>query len=321
MSKSPSSLATKKAKAPKTTKSDRTKVSKPKEEPHVHVSATTSAYRRVVAPEKEADFMSSIFSALDANMDLPQPKTTRPQQWRKRKSSPVLDTSSDFETHAMDLGPGSGSNWISHGNSEPSSDAIIGRSPTRQSKRARVQIDTDIQVAREVSMLKVEASENDDEFDDIEPMDLGVLDDMNVDEPPVQAKLEPVKPTYSRPAETAKKDEKATPAWLELHSKLLSNSLSADVEDTLGNSNSTIPGSTMVDALEEDGSLHFFWLDYIEIDGRLYFTGKVLNKGASEKENKYVSCCVKVEGIERNLYIMPRDKRVGASSEPWNLFR
>ena len=277
--------------------------------------ATTSAYRRAVAPEREADFMSSIFSALDANKDIPKPKTSRtaPQQRRKRKSSPVLDTSSDFEMHGLDLGPGPVSKWVVHGKSEPSSDATIGSSPTRQPKRARVDAETEVKVAQQVSKLKVEVPEDDTEFDDIEPMDLSAYDDMNVDgKPVVQAKLEQKQPTYSRPAETTKKEENGTPAWLEFHSKLLSHSASADVGDTLGNSNTALPNSTVVEALEDDGSLHFFWLDYVEMDGKLYFTGKVLDKSASGKD-KYVSCCLKVGGIERNLYVMPREKRVGAS--------
>lgn len=57
-----------------------------------------------------------------------------------------------------------------------------------------------------------------------------------------------------------------------------------------------------VQALEEDGSVRFYWLDYVETNGVLHFIGKVFDK----ETKKYVSCCVTVEGIDRNLFVLPR---------------
>ena len=59
------------------------------------------------------------------------------------------------------------------------------------------------------------------------------------------------------------------------------------------------------DALEEDGSLRFFWFDYTEINGSLLLFGKVKNK----KNDTYVSCFVKVDGILRKLFFLPREAR------------
>lgn len=57
-----------------------------------------------------------------------------------------------------------------------------------------------------------------------------------------------------------------------------------------------------VQALEEDGSVRFYWLDYVETNGVLHFIGKVLDK----ETKKYVSCALTVEGIDRNLFVLPR---------------
>ncbi|KYK56726.1 DNA polymerase alpha catalytic subunit [Drechmeria coniospora] len=60
------------------------------------------------------------------------------------------------------------------------------------------------------------------------------------------------------------------------------------------------------DALEADGSLNFFWIDYAEVNGSLCLFGKVLNK----KNKSYTSCFVKVDNILRKLYFLPRQQRV-----------
>jgi DNA polymerase alpha subunit A len=52
------------------------------------------------------------------------------------------------------------------------------------------------------------------------------------------------------------------------------------VEDTKPNDGSSTNASS-ASVLEDDGSLRFFWLDYLELDGKLYFTGKVKDKTTS----------------------------------------
>ena len=56
------------------------------------------------------------------------------------------------------------------------------------------------------------------------------------------------------------------------------------------------------DAVEEDGSLQMFWLDYTEVNGSLCLFGKVKDKTTG----KYVSAFIKVDNILRNLYFLPR---------------
>ncbi|KAF2797422.1 DNA polymeras-like protein alpha catalytic subunit [Melanomma pulvis-pyrius CBS 109.77] len=58
-------------------------------------------------------------------------------------------------------------------------------------------------------------------------------------------------------------------------------------------------------ALEEDGSLRMFWIDYTEVNGSLCLFGKVKDKTTGN----YVSCFVKVDNILRKLFFLPREHR------------
>ncbi|KAK3679444.1 DNA-directed DNA polymerase alpha catalytic subunit pol1 [Recurvomyces mirabilis] len=59
------------------------------------------------------------------------------------------------------------------------------------------------------------------------------------------------------------------------------------------------------DAIENDGSLRFFWTDYTEVNGSLCLFGKVKNRST----DSFVSCFVKVDNILRKLYFLPRETR------------
>ncbi|KAI1618184.1 DNA polymerase alpha subunit A [Exophiala viscosa] len=59
------------------------------------------------------------------------------------------------------------------------------------------------------------------------------------------------------------------------------------------------------DAVEEDGSLRFFWLDYTEVNGSLCLFGKVKHKTTGQ----YLSAFVKVDNILRKLFFLPRKFR------------
>ncbi|WEW59775.1 DNA-directed DNA polymerase alpha catalytic subunit pol1 [Emydomyces testavorans] len=60
------------------------------------------------------------------------------------------------------------------------------------------------------------------------------------------------------------------------------------------------------DAVEVDGSLRFFWLDYTEVNGTLCLFGKVKDK----KTGRFVSAFVKIDNILRKLYFLPRAHRL-----------
>ena len=59
------------------------------------------------------------------------------------------------------------------------------------------------------------------------------------------------------------------------------------------------------DAVEEDGSLRMFWLDYTEVNGSLCLFGKVKHKGTGQ----YLSAFVKIDNILRKMYFLPRRRK------------
>ena len=109
-------------------------------------------------------------------------------------------------------------------------------------------------------------------------------------------------PAYPSPASSSPTRPPAdiidASVWNDVTSKL--NVLSSEESET------TSFGKLQIeDATEADGSLHFFWTDYTEINGSLCLFGKVKNKNSGA----YVSAFVKVENILRKLYFLPRTYR------------
>ncbi|EWC44098.1 hypothetical protein DRE_07155 [Drechslerella stenobrocha 248] len=66
------------------------------------------------------------------------------------------------------------------------------------------------------------------------------------------------------------------------------------------------------DVLDEDGSTHFFWVDYLEIGGCLCLFGKVIRIKGTEQ---YTSAFIKVNGIMRKLYFLPRITKKSTGDE------
>ena len=85
------------------------------------------------------------------------------------------------------------------------------------------------------------------------------------------------------------------------------NDISSKLNVVSSPANETVSAGKIApqDALEEGGSLRFFWVDYTELNGSLLLFGKVKNK----KTNSYASCFVKVDNILRKLFFLPREHR------------
>lgn len=256
---------------------------------------------------QEDDFMSSILGTMD---DAPAPST---KVARKRKpspdfhthfhtdsSSPIRHTSSVYRSRSS-FGDASSDGPLDDGLAELSSEDLF-MSPK---KKAKMTSNGNMTPATErLAQLEVHSdydSAADMSFDDIDMDAFMDMDDEDISRKP-QVKVEPVEPITSTSA--AKKETDATPSWLSLY-----NSLSVAEPDTLGSLSSTssaYTNSSQVSALEPDGSLRFYWLDYLEHEGKLYFVGKLKDKVS----NAWMSCCVTVEEIQRNLFVLPREKRV-----------
>lgn len=136
------------------------------------------------------------------------------------------------------------------------------------------------------------ASSNEMDTDtSLEGMDMDAFDNMDDVEEDLKPKPTPI------PKEEPKK-------WFSVYDSL------NVAESTLSSKVPTVTPNN-VSALEPDGSLRFYWLDCMEEKGKLYFTGKLKDKTSGS----WVSCCITVEGIQRNLYLLPWEQRQEVTAE------
>ncbi|KAF8884051.1 DNA polymerase alpha catalytic subunit [Gymnopilus junonius] len=288
--------------------------SKPKPKPPPPAAPSINAYRPAVSAAQEEDFMSNILGEIDAMPIDPLPSKSS----RKRKPSPTYDSDSEPSPKRPDYSSyRTKQNYTDLSSDGPypgddvhfTNDEAHFASPT---KRMRVDDATLAPAAEKLAGLEVysSASDADTSYDDIDMDAFMDVDDDDFDMKPSMKKedVEPVLPKKSIPlasSSTTKKKEEpdAKPNWYSVY-----DSLAVETEDTLGplSSNST-SSSNIKDTsiLEPDGSLCFFWLDYLELDGKLYFTGKLKDKAT----DTWISCCITVEGMKRNLFVLPREKQ------------
>lgn len=281
------------------------KSSKPRGKPPPE-PAPMAAYRKVVSEEKEDDFMKSILSDMDS-----APVPSRPNP-RKRKNSPDFDYTIDYHTYrehdagSSDGGDDFGTNDFS---AQASSDDDYYATPAKKFKAANGKGINVIPAA--TKMRKLEIDRGPDEYDD----EFSALPDyeMELDEPPIKKeprvkkepmiKKEPAPVEIPLPKPSVQNEE--PPSWLAVHA-----ALTTAPEETTGGSISNLPLSK-VQALEEDGTLRFFWLDYQEDNGVVSLVGKVLDK----LTGRYVSACVAIHGIQRNLFVLPRPRQMDGEYE------
>lgn len=324
--------ANKKAKA-----SQAAKLAAQRAKDEAYAAKSIADYRPVVSSDKEQDFMSSLLGQLDAapsssksartkrklapafasssaSRPFKPPTVTRPL---KRKPSPTRDMT-HFRSDAPSSDPPSDGAFVhlsdgdlddgTSGN-DISENEWIGASPMKKAK-----MEPPSSPIRALTGLAVDdeyGDEGDDGFwEEVDGMEFDDETDIKG-----KGKGKPVLSVLPNglPLKPEPKPEPADikpPSWLSLHASL--NASSVKEPETLG---SDKPGTTSsnVEALESDGSLKMYWLDYLELESRLYLVGKVLDKSRSTEEvKKWASCCVAIEGIERNLFVLPRKRRMGA---------
>lgn len=165
-------------------------------------------------------------------------------------------------------------------------------------------------VAERKAHIKQEPKEEEEEDDDMmEVAHAGAINTASVNitgSRPVKKilKQEPYPSPASSSPVKAPETSVDSSAWNDLNSRLnVVESSPAEVK--------SVGKIDHKDAIEADGSLNFFWMDYMEVNGSLCLFGKVLNK----KTNTYVSCFVKVDNILRKLYFLPRQQRVRHGEE------
>ncbi|KAJ7065309.1 DNA polymerase family B-domain-containing protein [Mycena amicta] len=263
--------------APKKKKGAKSAMSKPKPPPKP--KPTMSAYRPVISTEQETDFLASLIGELDAVPTAP-PTTSKP---RKRKPSP-----SSYRS------PRSYADTSSDGPMENLSSDDYSFSPQ---KKARTSDGDMTPAAERFSNLDVQSGSDDFDMSTYNDIDMESFDDLNDDAMLVDEKP-PIR-EIQKEVTQVKKEEPVAPAWLSVYDTL---AVSAPDDPLVASSSSN--SSSTVSALEPDGSLRFFWLEYLENDGRLYLVGKLKDKVT----NAWTSCCVTIEGMQRNVFVLPRTK-------------
>ncbi|KAF9219738.1 hypothetical protein BS17DRAFT_760418 [Gyrodon lividus] len=276
-----------------------------------------SVYRPAVSVEQEEDFMADLLGGIDSAA-IPAPKKSK-----KRKPSPVSDyddvksdrssspvpyrkASSTYDAYSSDglVDDGALSN-------PPSSDFEDYSAMMSPKKKARIANGPSMvsPAIERMGKLDVQSGSEDTfdasmDFEDINMNDFTDIEDIDMKpKPPIKkgptaVNLDP-KPTIigSGPS---KKEDLSAPSWLSVY-----DSLAVASEDTLG-SGPAFSSKTSINALEDNGTLHMFWLDYLEHGGKLYLIGKVKDKTS----NTWVSACLAIQGIQRNLFVLPRPLRV-----------
>jgi len=285
---------------------------KPKAAP-VTAQPTISMYRPAVSAEQEEDFMANLLGGLEA---APAPA---PRRTKRRKPSPLSDfeeAKGDFSSpipqrtrdpfNKYDTSPGNTTDDVD--SNLPSSDFEDDlASMMSPKKKPRVATTGEITPAIErMGKLGVHSG-SEDGFDssmDFEDMDMDAfmdVDDEDLGVPAVKNKFKlPGLETKPKALAPTKAEPPPAPTWLSVY-----DSLAVTSDETLGSGSSSTSKSS-VNALEPDGTLRFFWLDYLEHNGKLFLTGKVKDKTSSS----WVSACLAIEGLQRNLFILPRPLRV-----------
>lgn len=312
---------------------------KPKKKPQTPPPAapSISAYRRVVTAEQEEDLMASIFNDMDTIAPEPVVST------RKRKPEP--------ESYPPSLGKaksrtGGYERSSRYGDGDTSSDGFADTAfPSEPPSEGEFDLDVfspkkKLKTANDGVTPAIERMSNfhvgssgdegdvhmngaEDSFDDLDMDAVMAIDDDELDDVPQKpfrsVKKEEPTEIKLRPQPTSKPDTKKslddTPAWLSVY-----DSLSVTTDDSLGpapgSSSKSMPSGSKASVLEDDGSFRFFWLDYLEHEGRIHFVGKTQDK----KTKAWVSCCVTVENLQRNLFVLPRERRVEQDEETGELY-
>ncbi|VDC06072.1 unnamed protein product [Peniophora sp. CBMAI 1063] len=276
---------------------------KAKPKPPPPAAPSISAYRPKKTEEQEEDFLASILGGLDSAPATTKASSSYASRARKRRASPsperysyrestYNDASSDGPpSDGFDLGLDAGA----------SSDDNIYASPRKKHRPDR----SDGPTTAKLGAMRMSLPEDEDEYDSaFAHDDISMFMDVDDESKPKPTPAAKPKPA---PAPAKKKEDTGPPAWLSVY-----DSLTVAPDESFGSlpssskSSASIQKAANIKALQDDGSFRFFWMDYLEHDGVLYFIGKTRDATT----NAFVSCCVTVQNMQRNLFVLPRTQQL-----------
>ncbi|KAK8048372.1 hypothetical protein PG994_010102 [Apiospora phragmitis] len=274
---------------------------------------------KVVKTEADDKFLADLLGEVDTNIPAPVsriPKRNRsPERRRARVLSPAPETRQPATKKARVTpdrlpSPDAFDNAVF---SDPMDDELP--PPTREIPMIPM---SDMEpapsspitkaVARK-AQIKTEPADDEDDVDMMEVAHAGTITTASVNlssSRPIKKLIKPDPyPTLASSSPTKAPDAAVdSSSWNNLTSSL-------NVVSSPQSEQKSVGKIDYKDAIEEDGSLNFFWTDYTEVNGSLCLFGKVLNK----KTKSYVSCFVKVDNILRKLYFLPRQHRKRGGEE------
>ncbi|KAM7200278.1 putative dna polymerase [Rhypophila sp. PSN 637] len=282
-------------------------------------AAKAQPKQKVIKTEEDERFLADLLGEVDANVPAPVPRATkkRDRSAERRKArvrSPAPETRQpvtkktkviDDRISSPDAGPApvDDDDFMVSMDDDPApvNDTAMS-DPAPSSPAAKV--------AQRRTQIKTEV-DDEDEDDLMEVAHAGAVSVAAVNLSASRnikklAKPEPLPTPATSSSAKADVDVDAS-SWNQISQKLNVVASSPAEPRTVGK----VDGQN---AMEEDGSLMFFWTDYTEVQGSLCLFGKALNK----KTKKYVSCFVKVDNILRKLYFLPRTNRVQDGEETEN---
>ena len=230
-------------------------------------------------------------------------KPSPPPKYRSndhRSSSPVAYDDPYSDGFHDDVGP-SGDEFMSP-KKKPRTDPAI-----KPALDGLTNLDVHSSGAEDAGMDDYDFGDN--SLDELDPSAFDQLDELEPAVSKVNPKVEPTEIDLKKPLKplpVPALSEKKKPEnlnWMSYY-----DSLSVAKDEALGSGPSAFSSTTQdrISALEPDGSLRFFWLDYLEHDGKVHFIGKLKDKSSGV----WISCCVTVENLQRNLYVLPRERRI-----------
>lgn len=278
--------------------------------PHHALPPANVFTTQVVKTKADDDFLADLLGEVDTNIPTPAPrhvKEARSGDRRKardlspapepiQKKKKTLDTRRPSPPSSAPVNAGSDDEGYMPPPMDDGPVDIPMSDPAPSSPTAKV-AERKAQIKQEIK------KEEDDDEDLMEVAHAGAINTASVNltgSRPVKKIIKPeILPTPASSSPAKVPDVVDSSSWNDLTNKL--NVVSSSQSET-----KFVGKIDHKDAVEEDGSLNFFWTDYTEVNGSLCLFGKVLNK----KTSSYVSCFVKVDNILRKLYFLPREHRV-----------
>lgn len=274
---------------------------------------------------KEDDFMASLLSSVTA---------TAAEPARKRRSSPEMP-SSDAAAPSSDSSFFGG---VKKRYGQESDDEDYPRRRNGVGKKPRVSdmtivpdeiqpdyggMDPDLSLQVDEPMVKEEVVSDGDEEMEIKPKAAPLLSAATklngqagvrrkvvnstsvkhvIPKPePISVKAEPDTPVKPRTGAELKPTPNGAAHWSAVQDSLVGQVKTSELDAV----KAPVGSIKVENVIEKDGSLRIFWLDQMEMDGVVHLVGKVLDR----QSNKYVSACLSINGIKRNLFVKPRVKR------------